>query len=229
MHGKNVKTAGGDYLVCLTLSSRLTREMLATRISRECKRACVFTENLKNGRRKGLPMIVIHDWRDLASRKFVAGQPGREEAAPTHPEAYVIVNMAKGEEEQIPTFFDCRKVRGLFYAEEVLDTFIKGLNRILNGEIWVPRTVMLGWMDVSVSENVLPAKNHLLSSRQMSILKFITQGMSNMEIAKKLGISCNTVKAHIYNIFKLISVSNRIQAAQWAASYLYEYPAWLRN
>jgi DNA-binding CsgD family transcriptional regulator len=48
----------------------------------------------------------------------------------------------------------------------------------------------------------------------------ISVGAKNEEIADKLFISPNTVKTHIYNIFKKIDVPNRLQAALWAAKHL---------
>ena len=45
-------------------------------------------------------------------------------------------------------------------------------------------------------------------------------GSSNQEIAEKLFISTNTVKTHIYKIYKKIGVPSRIQAALWGAKNL---------
>ena len=60
----------------------------------------------------------------------------------------------------------------------------------------------------------------MLTSREMEILAMISMGAKNEEIAEKLCISPNTVKTHIYNIFKKIGVPNRLQAALWAAKNL---------
>lgn len=56
----------------------------------------------------------------------------------------------------------------------------------------------------------------LLTKREMEVLKLITEGLFNKEIAYHLSISEKTVKNHVSNIFKKISVSDRTQAAVYA-------------
>lgn len=55
-----------------------------------------------------------------------------------------------------------------------------------------------------------------LTKREMEVLKCLTIGMYNKEIALKLGISERTVKNHISNLFKKIGVADRTQAAVFA-------------
>lgn len=52
-----------------------------------------------------------------------------------------------------------------------------------------------------------------LSPRETEILKFVTRGMSNKEIAYKLGISQQTVKNHMTSVLKKLNVDDRTQAA----------------
>lgn len=59
-----------------------------------------------------------------------------------------------------------------------------------------------------------------LTLREREVLKVMQQGGSNLDISRILYISENTVRTHIYNIFKKISVKNRIQAVKWADLYL---------
>lgn len=54
-----------------------------------------------------------------------------------------------------------------------------------------------------------------LTTREKEILDKIATGNSNKDIATALYISLHTVKTHIYNIFKKLNVSSRVQAAMW--------------
>lgn len=55
-----------------------------------------------------------------------------------------------------------------------------------------------------------------LSGREMEILRLITRGLSNKEIAKALGISRQTVKNHMTSILRKLAVNDRTQAAVYA-------------
>ncbi len=55
-----------------------------------------------------------------------------------------------------------------------------------------------------------------LTRREKEVLKLISQGMSNRDIAHALFISEKTVKNHVSNIFKKIHVNDRTQAAIFA-------------
>jgi len=59
-------------------------------------------------------------------------------------------------------------------------------------------------------------ENNDLSEREIEILKLVSQGMSNKEIAAQLYISINTVKVHMRNIFEKINVFSRTEATLFA-------------
>lgn len=52
----------------------------------------------------------------------------------------------------------------------------------------------------------------LLSERESEILKLVTSGMSNKEIAEKLFLSQRTIKSHLTNIFNKLNVASRSEA-----------------
>ncbi|HBW35985.1 MAG TPA: helix-turn-helix transcriptional regulator [Desulfosporosinus sp.] len=53
----------------------------------------------------------------------------------------------------------------------------------------------------------------------MEVLREITRGASNNEIAERLCISMATVKSHIINIYGKLQVNNRVAAIE-AAKHL---------
>ena len=55
-----------------------------------------------------------------------------------------------------------------------------------------------------------------LTSRQREILIYISQGLTNQEIADLLTISIKTVKVHVSNIFDKLGLTSRTQAAIYA-------------
>ncbi|MBI9082538.1 MAG: hypothetical protein JEZ11_03000 [Desulfobacterales bacterium] len=130
-----------------------------------------------------------------------------------------LFNVAAGEriEERALTM----GIRGVFYPDDPLDRFAKGIAAMLKGELWVSRSVMT---DVILKENAHVRNGRpnsaVLTRRETEILELMAIGATNDDIAGKLCISPNTVKTHIYNIFKKIDVPNRLQAALWAAKHL---------
>ena len=55
-----------------------------------------------------------------------------------------------------------------------------------------------------------------LSSRELEVLRLVSRGANNKEIAASLYVAEGTVKNHLTNIFRKIDVSDRLQAAIWA-------------
>ena len=55
-----------------------------------------------------------------------------------------------------------------------------------------------------------------LTNRELQVLRHVALGLSNREIGHSLNISIETVKEHVQNILRKISVVDRTQAAVWA-------------
>ena len=54
---------------------------------------------------------------------------------------------------------------------------------------------------------------YLFTSREIEILKLVASGLSNKQIARRLGSSPNTIRNHIYTVFRKAGVSNRTELA----------------
>lgn len=119
-------------------------------------------------------------------------------------------------------------------SQEVLNSLKAGANAYCSKEInplrltQVVQSVLDGasWFDPSISHIVLeaaaksqqsqdkkPERDYGLTSRETQILKLITEGYSNNEIANQLFVSINTTKAHVASILQKLEVDDRLQAA----------------
>jgi DNA-binding NarL/FixJ family response regulator len=62
-------------------------------------------------------------------------------------------------------------------------------------------------------------KQTTLSPREVEVLRLITAGKSNQQIADELVISLNTVRRHVSNIFGKTGAANRAGAAMYARDH----------
>ena len=77
-------------------------------------------------------------------------------------------------------------------------------------EIFIKKSCLNNIIQSDKNEFFVPEE--ILSSREMEVLKYLSAGLNNHQIAKELNISVHTAKAHIHNIFEKLSVSDRTNA-----------------
>lgn len=68
--------------------------------------------------------------------------------------------------------------------------------------------------DFELNEKAI--KNLGVTRREYAVLTALAKGQSNKQIARDLGISPNTVKTHIANLYAKLKVSGRMQAVSAA-------------
>ena len=93
---------------------------------------------------------------------------------------------------------------------------LKAIRTTLAGELWAERKML-----TQTLESLLQKVNELhrpfhenfeaLTERELEVVKWVIQGMTNKEIATKLGISEKTVKTHLRNIFSKLKITRRLQ------------------
>lgn len=121
--------------------------------------------------------------------------------------AYVIV----GDLMKLPNLI------GLFYESDTMELMAKGMQKMLDGEFWLSRELSTSIITVyRKDKNFTSSVIAELTRREEEIMKLLTLGASNSQIAEQLFVSENTVKTHLHNVFKKIKVRSRLQAVMWA-------------
>jgi DNA-binding NarL/FixJ family response regulator len=98
---------------------------------------------------------------------------------------------------------------GFVHAGMTPDQLLRAVAVATKGELVAPRE-LLGYL----LDQDEPASLDALSARQMEILGYVAEGLSNAEIARRLFLSESTIKQHLRAAYRLIGASNRTEAAK---------------
>ena len=112
--------------------------------------------------------------------------------------------------------------RGIFCRAESIDTLHKCIAVVHGGQIWANhvemRYVLEAFADAAPTRITDAQGTVLLSKRQQDIVRCITEGLTNREIAARLKLSEHTVKNYIFRIFDRLGVSTRVEMVLYAFS-----------
>jgi DNA-binding NarL/FixJ family response regulator len=138
---------------------------------------------------------------------------------------------------QMPETIEAIKIgaRGVLPKDSPADLLLKAIRSVIAGQLWVGREKIADILQsfgngASAPPNSPLGNNFLLTSREIQIISRILQTESNKDIAKKFGISENTVKHHLTHVFDKLGVCNRLELAllvvncellgRWSAEHL---------
>ncbi|WP_151082316.1 response regulator [Nocardioides cynanchi] len=124
--------------------------------------------------------------------------------------ADVLVLTSYSDAERIVGALDAGAM-GYLLKDAEPDEVLIGIRAVARGESPInPRAAreLLG------ARRTTPAAE--LTPRETEVLVLVRQGLANKQIARRLGISERTVKAHLTSAFQRIGVVDRTQAALWA-------------
>lgn len=107
-------------------------------------------------------------------------------------------------------------INGYILKDSEAEELIKAVHFVYNGETFIQPSLIPQLNSRLIAREFDQDKVNKLSDRETEVLKLVSVGMFNKEIAKKLGISERTVKNHMFTIFKKIGVTDRTQAAIFA-------------
>jgi len=105
--------------------------------------------------------------------------------------------------------------RGVFKRSESVGQLCKCIRAVDNGQIWANTEDLSIALQALASAPALQAVDakglSLLSKRETQIVQSLAEGLTNREIAKKLGLSQHTVKNYLFRIFDKLGVSSRVE------------------
>lgn len=140
---------------------------------------------------------LIHYWQDTLSRKN---------------NNIKILLLNTPEDYPYRDIENWPHINGVFIPWRIKERVVNGLQGVLRGECYFTQKLASYLITHSGNYRYNSTESALLTHREKEILNKLRIGASNNEIARSLFISENTVKTHLYNLFKKIAVKNRTQA-----------------
>ena len=113
---------------------------------------------------------------------------------------------------------------GYVLKDDSLEDLIETVRAAQDGKVFVSPQIAAAIMErlsglarlfSNVENNITNATD--LTARELEVLKLISEGQTNQQIAESLVIEVGTVKNHVHNILDKLNVSSRREAAAYLA------------
>jgi DNA-binding NarL/FixJ family response regulator len=197
-------------------SSRIHTQLLSEALQRD-PALDVVTWNTDPGGL--LAAALAGDLNVLAVSSALDGHPARgldtlRELRTARPGIRAVVLLDSRKPEAILDAFRAG-ARGVFNRDSSIEMFCKCIRSVHQGQIWADSAdVALVIEALASAPRVrLPAADglNLLSKRECEVVQCLVQGLTNREIAERMGLSPHTVKNYLFRVFDKLGVSNRTE------------------
>ena len=105
--------------------------------------------------------------------------------------------------------------RGVFDCHESSEMLCRCIRKVHDGHVWANSEQMALVLEALASAPKVRAVDghgmNLLSKREVEVVRGLAEGLTNREIAQRLGLSQHTIKNHLFRIFDKLGVSSRIE------------------
>jgi DNA-binding NarL/FixJ family response regulator len=125
-----------------------------------------------------------------------------------YPESKILLIDTGLKHEQIIAALASHKLSGVLSTNTDLALFKKALKVVNDGQIWLDNELLKAFM---YNVSIIKKGKINLSPKEREIAHLVCQCLTNKEIAVKLSLSEQTVKAHLNRVFKKFNISNRSQ------------------
>jgi two-component system nitrate/nitrite response regulator NarL len=105
--------------------------------------------------------------------------------------------------------------RGIFSRHDSLETLSKCIRSVYEGQIWANSQQLSFAVEALASSPEVRAVDSnglsLLSKREMDVVRSLAEGLTNREIAERLGLSQHTIKNYLFRVYDKLGVSSRLE------------------
>lgn len=150
------------------------------------------------------PDVLVVDLRmPVRDGLAVMRELGREESA-----VKVVVLTAALDEDEVLEAIRLG-ARGVVLKEMAPRLLIQCVRAVAAGAKWVDRELLGKALDKAPKRPLLTADS--LTPRELDVVRLVSRGLRNKEIAEQLDISAGTVKIHLHSIYEKLQIGGRVE------------------
>jgi DNA-binding CsgD family transcriptional regulator len=105
--------------------------------------------------------------------------------------------------------------RGIFSRHDSMEILSRCIRSVYEGQIWANSEQVSFAVEELARSPVVRAVNanglDLLSKREMDVVRSLAEGLTNREIAERLGLSRHTIKNYLFRVYDKLGVSSRLE------------------
>jgi len=113
--------------------------------------------------------------------------------------------------------------RGVIFKDAAAEHLAACIRAVMQGQYWLDgkpvQNLVQVLRELTAQTAPPPRKTYGLTARELEVVTLITEGCTNKDIATTFGISEETVKRHLTNIFNKLGVGNRLELALFALNH----------
>src|SRR5713101_3180849 len=132
----------------------------------------------------------------------------------SHPGILAIMLLDSSKKEVVLQAFRAG-ARGIFSRHDSLETLSKCIRIVSKGRIWANSEQMAFAVEALATSPMVRAVDSnglsLLSKREMDVVRSLAEGLTNREIAERLGLSQHTIKNYLFRVYDKLGVSSRLE------------------
>jgi two-component system, NarL family, nitrate/nitrite response regulator NarL len=106
-------------------------------------------------------------------------------------------------------------IAGIFMKHSSAAMLAEGIRQVMAGKVWFDQEVLLSAVASEAKPRLQPSAERL-TQREKQVLSHVFEGLSNKEIAGRLGVSETSVKATLQQLFSKTGVRTRTQLVRIA-------------